>query len=239
VKPGQVLQDAANGYRALVLYLGPLALAVNVVVVLLSLFQIAVLGSAGFVSALVVSLVANFWTLGLLVQTTDDLMEDEGEPWIVARFQRFWPFVNRVSVAALLMGLVLVPGYVALGTGHPLIGLVLLLAGVVVLTFCILVVPLIVIEDWGVADAFARSRELVTGHALKVFATLFVAGLLAGIVSTAVQRIVLAISDSLYGAVILSLVVEALFVTPFLALVVASIYYALRDSVGDAAPASA
>jgi hypothetical protein len=239
VKPGQVINDAATGYRALVLYLGPLSLAANVAVVLLSILQIAVLGSAGFISALIVSLVANFWILGLLVQTTDDLMEDEGDPWIAARFKRFWPFVNRVSVAALLMGLVLVPGYVALGTGHPLIGLVLLLVGVVALTFCVLVVPLIVIEDWSVADAFARSRELVAGNALRVFATLFMAGLLAGIANTAVQRIVLAVTDSLYGAVIVSMIVEALFVTPFLALVVVSIYYAIRDSVGAAAPVSA
>ena len=239
MKPGAVLTDAAAGYRALVRYLGPLALVVNAAVVAFAVLLVVALGTGGAVAALVVSVVANVCILGLLVQTTDDLLDDDGDPWLTARLVRFRPFVSRLGLAALLLALPLVPGFVLGATGHALAGMVALLAGLVALTFCVLVVPLIVIEDWSVGDAFFRSRELVAGDALKVFAVLAAAGLLTGVASFAVRRIVLALTDSAVGAAIASGILQALFVTPLLALVVISIYYALRDSVDATATVSA
>lgn len=240
MKTGDVLNDALAGYRAFWRYLGPLALVAGLAVVALVVVLVAALGDVGLVAGVILAVVANFWIVGLLVQTADDLADDEyDDPWIGTRLERFWPHVNTLSVAALLLSLVLVPGYALVATGHPILGLLFLAAGVVVLTWCVLTVPLIVIEGYDLGGALRRSKELVSGNAWKVFGTLFVAGFLTGLLSTAVESLAGVILSEV-PALAVSTVFDTVVITPFLALVLASIYYTLSDlEATEAAPTPA
>jgi hypothetical protein len=229
VKVGDVLNDALAGYRGFWRYLAPLAIIVGAAVFVLVLILVVAMGTVGLVAAVIVSVVANFWIAGLLIQTVDDLTEGEGDPGIRTRFEAFWPLVNTVSVAAILLTLVTVPGFALTYSGHPILGLPLLVGAVVLLTWWALVLPLIVIEQCSVGEAFNRSRELVAGHAWQVFGFLLVVGLLTGLLSTAVDRLSLALlPDPL--ALLMSTLFDTAVVTPFLAVALVSLYFTLIPS---------
>jgi hypothetical protein len=166
-------------------------------------------------------------------------MEGDGDPNIRIRFEAFWPLVNTVSVAAILLTLVMVPGFALTFSGHPIPGLPLIVGGIVLLTWWALVLPLIVIEQCSIGEAFNRSRELVAGHAWQVFGFLFVVGFLTNLLSTAVDRLSLALlPDPL--ALLLSTLFETAVVTPFLALALVSLYFTLiPKDTPDALPSPA
>jgi hypothetical protein len=225
----EVLGDAVSGYRALWRYLGSLSLALTAIVVLFSVLLVVALGEIGAYAFVVLSVVGSFWITALLVQTIDDLQEDDAEAWLGARFARFWPHVNQVSVAALALSLLLVPGWLLLATGHPILGLLFLLAGIVVSIWLVLAVPLIVIEGYGVADAFTESKELVSGSALKVFGALLALGFATGLAGNLIERVVLAVTDSWIVTMLASGIFGALVTTPLMALFLVALYEALRQ----------
>jgi hypothetical protein len=238
VSVSEILNDAFAGYRVLWRYLGMLSLALTVIVVLFSIVLVLGMGMTGVYAAVILSVVASFWITALLVQTIDDLGDDEETgTWFGARFARFWPHVNRVSLAALLLSLVYLPGWLLLVRGQAVLGMLLVLVAVVVSVWLVLAIPLIVIEGYGVGDAFMESKNLVSGHALKVFGALFVTGFVTGLVSGLVERIALSATDSWTLTLIASSIFDALVTVPFMALVLVVIYQALRHPA--AAPATA
>jgi hypothetical protein len=242
VSVSEILNDAFAGYRVLWRYLGMLSLALTVIVVLFSIVLVLGMGMTGVYAAIVVSLVASFWITALLVQTVDDLGDDEeAETSFGARFARFWPHVNRVSVAALLLSLVHLPGWLLLARGQAVLGLLLVLVAVVVSVWLVLAIPLIVIEGYGVGDAFVESKNLVSGHALKVFGALFLTGFVTGLVSGLVERISLSATDSWAVTLVAASVFDALVTVPITALVLVVIYQTLRHPAAapTAAPATA
>jgi hypothetical protein len=239
VNTRDVFDDTLSGYRALWRYLGVLSLAFTVVVVLLIALLVVALGTTGVYAAVVLSVVASFWVTALLVQTIDDLHEDDGaEPSFRARLERFWPHVNRVSAAALLLSLLFAPGWLLAAAGHTALGVVFVLVGVAIGPWLVLAVPLIVIEGYGVGAAFAESRQAVSGNALRVFCVLFVLGFVTGILANAVEAVVRRATDSWTFGLIASSVLEALVTTPLMALAITAIYQALRQPAA-AAPTSA
>jgi len=242
VSTREVFDHTYSGYRALWRYLGALSLAVAVVVVVFTILLVAAMGMIGVYAAVVLSVVASFWAVGLLVQTIDDLHEDdEPETSLRARFARFWPHVNRVSAAALLLSLLFAPGWLLMASGHAALGALLVLVGVVVGPWFVLAVPLVVIEGCGVGDAFAESRQAVAGNALKVFWVLFVLGFLTGIVANLLEGVAVSVTDSWALALILSGVFDAVVTTPLMALALIAIYQALRQPAAPptGAPAAA
>lgn len=240
VNSREILDETFAGYRVLWRYLGALSLAVTLGVVLFTVLLVVAMGMIGVYAAVVLSVVATFWVVGMLVQTIDDLHEDdEPETSLRARFARFWPHVNRVSAAALLLSLLFAPGWLLMASGHAGIGALLVLVGVVVSPWFVLAVPLVVIEGYGVGDAFVESRQAVAGNALKVFWVLFVLGFLTGLVANLAERLAIAITDSWELALLVSGVFDAVVTTPLMALALIGIYQALRQPVASPAGAPA
>jgi hypothetical protein len=236
MSPGDVLNEVFVGYRSLGRYLATLSLILTLLVVAFAVVLVLTLGAVGAVASQIVAAVGGVWVVGLLVQTIRDLGEDDEDPWIGERFQRFWPCVNRVSVAALLFVVLFLPGAILAARGHALLGLALLVAAVVLLVQLTLTIPLIVIEGCSVPDALRGSHELVRGNGLPVFSVLLVVGVVTGVLSFGVERLVLAISDSLSGALIVGGVFDALVTTPLTALALASLYHTLAG-IESAEPA--
>src|SRR5262249_26383542 len=148
-----------------------IGIIVYLIVDLLNALVATALGhSAGvaFLLALVtavVSLVGTFWLQGALVYAVDDVRDGRIDTTVAEVFDRVRPYLGTLIVAGIVAGIVIA------------IGLVLLIVpGLVFLTWWCLIVPVVVNEQKGVGvgAAFTRSRELVRGHGWTVFGVVLV-----------------------------------------------------------------
>ena len=98
-------------------------------------------------------------------------------------------------------------------------------------------VPVIVLEDKHVGEAFSRSRELVRGHGWTVFGVVIVAAIMSGIAAGIIQSIFSFLGSFLrywLGGAIASAIVG-----PFFAIALTLMYFTLRDlKEGTTAPAA-
>src|ERR1700689_1416903 len=130
------------------------------------------------------------------------------------------PFILPVAAASILA---------AIGIG---IGFVLIIVpGLVLLTFWSLIIPFIVIGGAGGFDSFSRSWRTVRGYAWHVFGT-YVLVFLILIVVDIVLGLILSALPAL-ARDFLSSIVSGTLVAPFLALVVTLLYYRLTAAHGS------
>jgi len=172
----------------------------------------------------VVSLVGTFWLQGALVFAVDDVRDGKIDTTIGQVFERVRPYLGTLIVAGVLA---------ALGIA---VGLVLLIVpGLILLTWWCLIVPVIVLEGKRVAESFSRSRELVRGHAWTVFGVVVITAILTTIASGIIQSIFSFLGSFLrywIGGAIASAVVG-----PFFAVALTLMYFKLRE-LGAGAPAT-
>jgi hypothetical protein len=135
------------------------------------------------------------------------------------------PFVLPVVVASFLA---------AIGIW---IGLVLIIVpGLILLTFWSLIVPSIVIGGSGPIGAFSRSWRTVRGHAWRVFGTYVLVFLIYIAVSIVIGLILLVLPFWLRDS--LGSLIAGTVLLPFVALVVTLIYFRLSRAHGEAAAAA-
>ena len=123
-------------------------------------------GSAALLVALitaVVSLVGTFWLQGALVYAVDDVRDGRIDSSIGDLFERVRPYLGTLIVAGILAGLGIALGLV-----------LLIVPGLILLTWWCLIVPVIVLEGKRVGESFSRSRELVRGHGWTVFGVVII-----------------------------------------------------------------
>ena len=171
----------------------------------------------------VVSLVGTFWLQGALVYAVDDVRDGRIDTTVEQVFERVRPYLGTLIVAGILAGLGIA------------IGLVLLIVpGLVLLTWWSLIVPVVVLDGKPVGEAFTRSRELVRGHGWPVFGVVVITVVLSAIASGIIQSIFSFLGSFLrywIGGTIASAVVG-----PFLAVALTLMYFKLRD-LREGAPA--
>ena len=164
----------------------------------------------------VVSLVGTFWLQGALVFAVDDVRDGKIDTTVGEVFERVRPYLGTLIGAGILA---------ALGIA---VGLVLLIVpGLVLLTWWCLIVPVVVLEGKQVGEAFSRSRELVRGHGWTVFGVVVITAILTAIASGIIQSIFSFLGSFLrywIGGAIASAVVG-----PFFAVALTLMYFALRD----------
>jgi len=141
-------------------------------------------------------------------------------------FERVRPFLGMLIVAGILAGL-----GVAVGL------LLLIVPGLILLTWWCLIVPVVVLEGKQVGESFSRSRELVRGHGWTVFGVVVITAILTGIASGIIQSIFSFLGSFLrywIGGAIASAVVG-----PFFAVALTLMYFKLREiEVGASASAA-
>jgi hypothetical protein len=172
----------------------------------------------------VVSLVGTFWLQGALVYAVDDVRDGRIDSSIQELFERVRPYLGTLILAGILAGLGIA------------IGLVLLIVpGLILLTWWCLISPVIVLEGKSVGEAFSRSRELVRGHGWTVFGIVIISVLAVAIASGLIQAIFSFLGPFLrywIGGSIASAIVD-----PFLAVALTLTYFELRGGPAAAAPA--
>jgi hypothetical protein len=186
-------------------------------------------GSAAFLVALitvVVSLVGTFWLQGALVYAVDDVRDGRIDSSIGELFERVRPYLGTLIAAGILAGLGIAVGFV-----------LLIVPGLILLTFWCLIVPVIVLEGKHVGESFGRSRELVRGHGWSVFGVVVITGLASAIASGVIQSIFSFLTPFLrywIGGTIANAIVD-----PFLAIALTVMYFHLREAPATTAPAAA
>jgi hypothetical protein len=222
-----VLGQAWAMYKAHWRHLLPIALVVYVVLGVIAALLGAVLIDwlAGVLSALI-SIVGAFWLQGALVRAVEDVRDGRPDLSIRDTFAKAWPHVAAIAVAGILAGL-----GIALGL------ILLIVPGLVLMTWWVVIIPAIVLENKRALESFGRSRELVRGYGWNVFGVI-VLTLLLLIVASIVIAIVLSPLDDWLQELI-SDIVSGTLIAPFLAVAWTLLYFRLRDAKAQPQPPAA
>lgn len=122
-------------------------------------FALGGLGPGGVITSTALNLAGMFLVQGALVWVVDRMRTDAGRAPALGdslRASRGW--FGRLAIASVLAALSVMAGLV-----------LLIVPGLVLLTWWVVLPAVIVIEGCSVRDGFTRSRSLVTGRAMPVF----------------------------------------------------------------------
>ena len=220
-----VIREAWGLYKAHWRHLIPIALVVYVTVAVIGALLTLLLTWLGALIGALISLVGLFWMQGALATAVEDIRDGRVDLSLSETFSRVRPQLGAIAIAGLLAGL---------GIG---IGLLLLIVpGLVLLTFWILIVPVIALERTTARAAFGRSRELVRGYGWSVFGTIVLTILVLLGFSIVLSIVLTPVADWLRSFV--ASVVSGTLTAPFIALVWTLLYFRLREakSAPTAAP---
>ena len=219
-----VIGDSWAMYKAHWRHLLPIALVVYVVVGVVSALVTAALDdwAAAAISG-VISIIGAFWLQGALVKAVDDVRDGRADLSLRDTFANAWPHVGAIAVAGILAAIGIFVGL-----------LLLIVPGLVLMTWWVVIVPVIVLENKGALDSFGRSRELVRGHGWNVFGVI-VLTLLLLLVAAIVIAIVLSPLDEWLQELVADIVSGTL-IGPFLAIAWTLLYFRLRDAKAQPQP---
>jgi hypothetical protein len=193
-------------------------LAVSVVTALLSWAG----GTIGAFIGVIFSLFGMFLLQAALVKAVQDVRDGRADLDLQGTISAALPSVGNVALAGILAS-------IGIGIGFVLI----IVPGLILLTFWSLIVPWIVIGGAGALESFGRSWRTVRGYAWNVFGT-FVLVFLILIAGEIVLSVILRALPYAWRSFV-SDVVAGTLVAPFLAAVVTLIYYRLTAAHGEAA----
>ncbi|MEA2429169.1 MAG: hypothetical protein QOF37_2797 [Thermoleophilaceae bacterium] len=167
--------------------------------------------------ALGLSLIGSALYTGAVVEAVNDMRDGRRDFSVGNLLQAASPFIIPLIAAGFLYGVMVVVGLI-----------LIIVPGLVFLTWFCLYPPAIVIEKRGIFPAFTRSRELVSGNGWRVFGVLVVAVLIQSVLQNLLQRIALNASDS---AVVFTIVttIASVITAPIISLAVSVMYFQLRD----------
>jgi hypothetical protein len=227
-----VIGDSWELYKRHWRHLAPIALIVYIVLGVVAALLAAVFDNwlAGLLSAMI-GIIGAFWLQGALVKAVADVRDGRADMSIRDTFASAWPHVPAVAIAGILAGL-----GIALGL------LLLIVPGLVLMTWWVVIIPAIVLEDKSAAESFSRSRELVRGYGWNVFGVIVLTILLLIVASIVIALILSPLDDWLQE--LLSDVISGTLIAPFIAVTWTLLYFRLRNAKEQAqqpppAPATA
>jgi hypothetical protein len=175
---------------------------------------LTLIGVAGYVIAEIIALAAAFLLQAALVKAVQDVRDGRVDLDLGQTYRAAVPFILPVAGASILAAIGIFIGFA-----------LIIVPGLILLTFWCLIVPCIVIGGAGVFPSFGQSYRTVRGYAWNVFGTLVIVFLLYLAFAIVVGLILVVLPTFLRNFV--STVVVGTLVAPFLALVVTLVYYRL------------
>jgi hypothetical protein len=210
IEPGRVIGEAFETYQS---QAGPLLGGALIVIGIAGVIEgiLAITGSLILaLLGVLIGLAASFLYTGYVVKLVQDARDGRRDFTVGELFSHAAPFVGTLVLNGILAGIAIAIGFV-----------LIIVPGLILLTIWAVIAPSIVVEDRGVFEAFARSRELVRGHGWQVFGAIvlaflivFVVGLVASIVGAAignVGQVILQTAASVATAPVAALVSSILF----------------------------
>ena len=212
---GTVISKAFSLYGAQAGTLLPVAFALFLIVGVLQ----GVLTGPLILIGTLASVVAGTLYQGMVVRLVEDV-QDGRRDWSAGELLKsVTSVIVPLILAGLLVGLMFVVGII-----------LLIVPGLLVLTFFAVTGPAIVVERLGVIEGLKRSRELVKGHAWQVFGVVIVAFLIVFVVNLIFGVIAGVAGNDDVVVRIVATVVASTITAPISALVGAVLYFALRGT---------
>jgi len=219
-----VIGEAWGLYKAHWRHLLPISLVVYVGIAIVGALLAAVLTWLGALIAALISLVGLFWVQGALVTAVEDIRDGRADLSLGETFRRVRPQLGAIVVAGVLAGVGVFFGL-----------LLLIVPGLVLMTWWVLVIPVVVLERTTAGAAFGRSRDLVRGYGWSVFGVIVLTILLLLAFEIVLAIVLSPVADWLQSFV--SNVVSGALTAPFIALVWTRLYLHLTQA--KSAPAAA
>jgi hypothetical protein len=213
-----VIGDSWELYKKHWRHLAPIALIVYIVLGVVAALLASVFDNwlAGLLSAMI-GIIGAFWLQGALVKAVADVRDGRADMSIQDTFRSAWPHVPAVAVAGILAGL-----GIALGL------LLLIGPGLVLMTWWVVIIPAIILEDKSASESFSRSRELVRGYGWNVFGVIVLTILLLIVASIVIALILSPLDDWLQE--LLSDIISGTLIAPFIAVTWTLLYFRLRNA---------
>lgn len=210
-----VISEAFDLYKKHFGHLFLTAFVIYVVIAVLSALLTAVGGIVGALLAAVISVIGLFLVEAALVEAVSDIRDGRADLTVGETLSRGSSRIASVAGASILAGIAIA------------IGLVLLIVpGLILITWWAVIVPVIVLERVGAFDSFSRSRELVRGHDFQVFGVIVLVFLIFIAFGIVLGLILAALPDAIGGFV--SSIVSGSLTGPFAALVTTLLYFRLK-----------
>ncbi len=221
-----VLNEAWQLYRRYAGHFLPIAFVIYLVTaVIVALLSLA--GAAGVAVGGILHLAAIFLIQAALVTAVQDIRDGRVDLDFGQTISAALRYLLPVAAASILSAIGITAGLV-----------LLIVPGLILLTFWSLIVPAIIIGQAGVFESFSRSWRTVRGYAWNVFGT-YVLVFLILIALNLVIGLLLVLVPVAYRNFISTVVVDTL-IAPYIALVVTLIYYRLTAvHAREPAPAGA
>ena len=169
--------------------------------------------------------IGTFWLQGAFVKAVQDVRDGTFDSSTEDIFRAVTPVLGTLVLAGILAGL-------GIGVGF----LLLIVPGVILLTWWAVIAPVIVVENKSVMESFGRSRQLVGGHFWTVLGIVVVTGILTG-VAGGILRLVFAFLPR-FLEILLGGTISQAVVAPFSAIALTLTYFKLREVKEAAAPAA-
>jgi hypothetical protein len=213
-----VIGESWDLYKKHWRHLAPIALIVYIVLGVIAALLAAIFDNwlAGLLGAMI-GIVGAFWLQGALVKAVADVRDGRADMSIQDTFRSAWPHVPAIAVAGILAGLAIAIGL-----------LLLIVPGLVLMTWWVVIIPAIVLEDKSAAESFSRSRELVRGYGWNVFGVIVLTILLLIVVSIVIGLILSPFDDWLQQ--LLSNIISGTVIAPFIAVTWTLLYFRLRNA---------
>jgi hypothetical protein len=217
-----VLSEAWALYRRYASHFILISFAIYVVVAIINALLSWALGSVGAFIGLIFSLFGMFLLQAALVKAVQDVRDGRVDLDLRGTVSAAMPYVGSVAVASILASIGIAIGFA-----------LIIVPGLILITFWSLLVPEIVIGNAGALESFGRSWRTVRGYAWNVFGT-FILVFLILVAAEIVLSLILFALPAGWRSGIADLVAGAL-VAPFIATVVTLIYYRLTAAHGQRA----
>ncbi len=216
-----VIGEAWNLYKAHWRHLLSISFVVYLAVALIGVLLVAILTWVGAILAALISLVAIFWLQATLVKAVEDIRDGRVDLSVGDTFEAARAHLAAVLVAGLI-------ATIAIGIGF----ILLIIPGLVLLTFWCLIVPSIVIEGKSAGESFGRSIDLVRGHFWRVLGIIVLTVLIYFGFQIVLSLILSPLADWLKSFV--STIVSGTLTAPFFALVLTVLYFRLSAAAKPA-----
>ena len=167
--------------------------------------------------ALAITFLGYFWVQGALVNAVEDIRDGRADLSFVETLSRGWERVGPIATASTL-------AVVAVTLGL----FFFIIPGLILMTWWIVIVPVIVLEKAGARRSFGRSRSLVSGYEWSVLGVIVVTILILIGVSVVLEILLFPLTDWLQAFA--SDVVTGSLTAPFAALAWTLLYYRLREA---------
>jgi hypothetical protein len=214
-----VLTEAWDLYRRFAGHFLLISFVIYVITAaLVALLSLA--GTGGSIIGAIISFAATYVVQASLIKAVQDVRDGRVDLDLSETVRAAAPYILPVIGAAILAGIGIA------------IGLFLLIVpGLILLTYWCLIVPFIVIAGTGVFEAFSNSMRTVRGYAWRVFGTIVLVFLILIAFALVLGFVLILLPMWLRNFV--NDVVTGTLIAPFLALVATLIYYRLTAAHAD------